>query len=131
MGLDTTVRRAVATVNKITNTLQVAVQHQPWIGDDGAGTDEYGTVIERRAVVNEKQRQVYSDQKLVNTKATITFLVPFAAVTPNAGKERMNPVDPRDIFTLPDGLTGPTILADGLLDGGTGRPYFSEVYLGL
>jgi hypothetical protein len=82
--------------------------HKAWIGEDGDGEDEFAAPVSRRALVDlTKRLRVTKGGRTVMTFATLTFLDPVPDTTPNAGKVRAQPIDPRDTLTLPDGGTAP------------------------
>jgi hypothetical protein len=131
MALVDIVRGVVATVSNAVASLQEDVTHQAWIGQTGAGIDSYAPAVSRRALVDRTSKQYeVASGVLVSIVATLTFLDPLLPTTANAGQSRANPVDPRDIFTLADGTTGPTILGGGFQDAGTGIPFVNTVRLG-
>src|SRR6266699_3335497 len=132
MGLADTIRTGVATANNVTATLQVTVLHKPWIGEDGYGKDVFvTTALARKALVSQDRKPLYTATgKLIMTTAYLAFLKPIPPTMPNTGQVRTNPVDPRDIFILPDGTTGPIVKSSGFLDAGTGKPFLNEVWLG-
>lgn len=107
------------------------VSHQAWIGADGRGGDLYATAATRRALIDLTKREMHtSSGKFVRAFATLVFLDPIADTTPNTGFTRENPIDPRDILTLPDGSTAPIADTGAFMDPVTSRPVFSETVLG-
>jgi hypothetical protein len=128
MGLDTLVRGTVATANRVTSSLQVTVMHRAWIGRDVNTKPRYGDPIARKALVERKQRWFRSPSgENVQSRTYIAFLEPIPA---NGADTRQEPIDGRDVLTLPDGTTGPILDVSGFMDPGTGAPYYAEVYLG-
>jgi hypothetical protein len=130
MGYDTLIRNGVALAKSMTSSLQVTVTVNHWRGQDSYGrptivTQTYQALVERNAR-NIKMR----DGQEVTAKSYILFLEPIAATTPLTGQTRENPIDERDQIILPDGQTGPILAVNGFMDGGTGAPYYTEVYLG-
>jgi len=129
MGLDATVRSAVALANQVTASLQVSVSHAPWTGPGTDGTGSWGTATARQAIVDDSYRQhKLPTGEVLSCAAKITIVGPIA---PNGATGRREPIDPRDVFTLPNGHTGPVLdTPSGPLDPTTGRPYFAMVVLG-
>lgn len=132
MNLASLVRAALKTADTVTKSLQVDVTFEGWIGDDGFGSQTWAAPVTLKAIVElkERLRTVTSTGQIVMTKAQITLLQPVPNTAPNVGEQRIQPIDPRDIFTLPDGTTGPIIDVEGMFDPGTNAPYFAQVWLG-
>jgi len=131
MALVDTIRAGVAIVSSVTKSLQEVVTHEAWTGQDGHGVDTFAAAVPRRALVDRTHRAYeQSSGVLINIVATLYFIDPLPATTANANQQRMNPVDPRDVFTLADGLTGPTIVGGGFHDAGLGIPFVNIVQLG-
>jgi hypothetical protein len=133
MGLAAIIRSGVATANKVTGGsggLQAIVLHNAWTGKlaDGYGTERYAGNVERRALVEFKQRMIKtSSGQLLMSRATVTFLEPIEA---NGATGRQEPIDSRDVITLPDGTTGPILDISGFVNNETNAPYFSVVSIG-
>ena len=131
MGLADVVRSGVAIANSVTKTLQATVTHKQWIGpSDGYGTETYLDAVERTALVEFKQKMIKTGSgQLVMSRATVTFLEPIPPI--GAGVDgRQEPIDSRDIITLPDGTTGPILDISGFVDSGTNAPFFGAVSIG-
>lgn len=144
MSLNSLIRNAVKVADTITKSLQGDVQHSAWIGQDGFGKPVYGTVIQglditgqpttpnvpvvRKAVIELKQRERQVQGRVIMTFAYLTFVgpIPVNGMT----SERKEAVDPRDVFILPDGSTGPVVDVQGVLDSETNLMYAVEVWLG-
>jgi hypothetical protein len=123
---------AVQIANQVTTDLQDrTVMHSAWIGDDAYGTSAYASPVARKALVDLSTAPRYSKQgESIETKATLTFLDVIPPTQANAGAIRANPIDPRDIITLPDGTTGPIIRIGGFVNADTHLPFVCEVTLG-
>lgn len=108
------------------------VLYQAWLGQSGNGDPAYSQPVLVSALVEIGAKQAFTpDNQMVNVKATVTILAPLPDVTPFAGQARIQPVDPHDVFTLPDGTSGPSILLNGgLLNPDTHRPYMMVVGIG-
>ena len=134
MSLADILRSGIATARTITLPLHVTVTHKAWTGQDYEGTPTYdnnnlGT--QRLALVERKQKLVRSMSGTEEMSSTyIAFIEEVAPTTPTAGFTRTNPIDVNDVFTLPDGTTGPVLAVDGFFDGGTSVPYYSQIWLG-
>ena len=130
MGLDDDVREAVAQARTETIDLHVNVTHKAWTGQNYLGTATFVSTV-RKALVERKQKLV---QTLSGTQDMsshyIAILEEIAPITPLAGYVRTNPVDVNDVFVLGDGTVVTVMAVDGFYDGGTGVPYYSQVYGG-
>lgn len=84
--------------------------------------------MQRKAIVEKKvQMRRTESGEMVLTTATVMFIEP---VPPLGATDRSEPVDPRDIIILPDGSTGPIVNVSGFVDRVSGRPFYSEIWLG-
>lgn len=121
-----TLRDGIALANSLTMSLQTAndgktgiVKHTPFLSVDGSGSRTYGSTVLRPALVDWKQRQVRTmTGELTVSRASVTFLDPAVVINDD------------DIIVLPDGTTGPILDMSGFIDGGTGNPFFTQVWLG-
>lgn len=117
MGLDDLVRGGVALAKRLTADVQVDVTHEAYASQTQSRKPTYAAAVVRKAIVEDDQQLVQTeDGKEALTETKITFL------------ERVT-VTLRDKFTLPGGVTGPTLKFGGLNDPEGGR-YLTEVWLG-
>ena len=148
MALVDIVRSAVATVNRVTESMHGDVRHAAWRGQDIAGRPIYGrresgidvygfdpvaplVSDPRSAIIEVKQSIREVGGRVVITHAHLIFLSPFAPdAMPAFPDPRVNPVDPRDWFVLPDGRSAPVVDVAGFIDSTTSAPFFVEVWLG-
>lgn len=131
MALVDTLRSGVATARAITLSFHVNVTIQQWIGQNSFGKAEYADTLTLKALVEQKSKSFKTrDGQEAVSKSYIAILEPITPATPTGDNTRENPIDERDVITLPDGTTGPILDVTGFLDGGTGVPFFSEIYLG-
>jgi len=145
MSLNSIIRNAVATADAITKDLQGDVLHSAWIGQDGFGKPIYGRRVSglditssnplaadvgatREAVIEQKQRIRDVQGRNVLTFVHLIFVGPIPVN--GMGTERKEAVDPRDVFVLPDGTTGPVVDVAGVVDSETNLMYAVEVWLG-
>ena len=100
---------------------------QAWIRDDEDGP-VYAAAVPRQALVQEGgMPYTRPDGEQVAVRAVLCFLEP---VDPTVAAGRVNPIDHRDVFTTPSGITGRTIVAPGLMTNPeTSRPYAAVVRL--
>lgn len=145
MSLNSIIRNAVKVADNITKDLQGEVLHSAWIGQNGFGKATYGRresgldisgeqfdspgiAVPRLAVIELKERVRDVQGRNVMTFVHLTFVgpIPINGMT-TARKEA---VDPRDVFVLPDGSTGPVVDVQGVLDSETNLMYAVEVWLG-
>jgi hypothetical protein len=131
MGLSSIIANAVATAKAVTLDLQPTVSLQQWIGQSQEGDPDYATAVNYRVILNYERKAIkLPDGTETSSRAYLAFLEPVAPATANVGQTRANPIDKRDVITLPDGSTGPILTVSGFANGVTGVPYFSEIFLG-
>ena len=135
MSLSDVVRTGVATANTVTKSLHATVTHRAWIGQDAYGAPTFATASVSagggtlKALVELTQTlKSLPDGRVVQAKAKVTFLEP---VPVNGTAGRTEPIDPRDYIELPNGITGPILTVEGMVDPATGEPYLTEVWLGV
>lgn len=126
MSLLDTLRTGVAIANKITRPVQGVVGYQREIG-----TASYGPIlapsVPLHAIIDYKASMVRTKGgELTATRTTITLLDIAECVAATAGQGFGN----NDVFTLPDGDSGPTLDLSGFLDAGTGHPIATTVMQG-
>lgn len=127
MGLSDIIRSGVKTIDTVTKSLQPTVTHRAWKSADVYGSPVFASPKSYKAVVEQKQElRKTSSGQLVMTKASVMIIQP---VPPDGAPGRVEPIDPRDIITLPDGTTGKIVDVQGFVDEKTDHPYFSEIYL--
>lgn len=128
MDLPAIIRGAVGIAKDITLSAHVTVTHKVWISQAQDGSPTF-TSKQRVALVERKVRLVKdASGRLVQSTAAVYLLEQVAPTSTTS--PRSNPIDPRDVFVLPDGTVGPIVAIDGFFDGGTAVPYYSRVYLG-
>lgn len=126
-GLAAVIASAVETARAATESLQVDVVHEAWVGEDASGR-LYAEPISRKALVQEGAiLHSMPDGHTVTLKARLSFVGP---MEPNGAEGRQEPIDPRDKITLASGLTGEILeLPGAMLNPLTGRPYLSVIGL--
>ena len=129
MSLSNVIRSGVAVANKVTGSLQDLVTIKQWTAQDFEGTPAYGKVLKVPGIVELGEKQyTLTTGVTIAVKATVTFLQPIAQ---NGAPGRVEPIDDRDLITLPDGTTGPTVLGlPAIVDPATHKPYFQTVGIG-
>jgi hypothetical protein len=131
MGLADIIRAGVAIAATVTRDLQAEVFHTAWIGQNGAGDDQFASPVTRHALVDRTRKPYFTKGgNLISIVATITFLDPIPDTAALSGQQRVNPIDPRDIIMLDDGVTAPIVRTGGFEDAGTKQPFVNEVALG-
>jgi hypothetical protein len=137
MGFDSLIRGLVKSViSPSFETMKMTVTVTPWIGEGPSGKKLYGTPYTLRALVDYEGRagtQRYTNNgSIVVPMCILTFVdLPLPETTPNAGQQRQNPIDNRDIIQLPDGSTAPVVDMSGFGDPQTQAPYAPTVTLGV
>lgn len=110
---------------------KTSVSFEAWIGSDGQGADTFAAATMIRAVVSRKARRIRtSGGQFAHVVATLTVLDTIAPTTAQAGQTRLQPVDPRDRFTLLDGTTAPVVHVGGPFDPVTQDTYIKSIVLG-
>lgn len=128
MALDDVFRDVVGICDDLFKPVQADVQHVTWVGQDALGDPLPPVVVIRKAIVEQKLQDIkLNDGRSVSIQAKLTFLAP---VLPNGAPNRIEPIDARDTFILPDGSSGPVVNVSGMRDPGANRPFFLEVFLG-
>lgn len=133
MGFDALIRDAVKTAHKITSGaggLQVQVLFEPWISSDENGEPQYDNAQKLQAIVELQTmvpRPALATGKHVTPRARLTLLsLPKA----NGSDGRIEPIDSRDRFTLPDGTVAQVLSIAGVVDPLTDAPYSVELWVG-
>jgi hypothetical protein len=129
-GFSSLIRSGVALTDRLTLSLQVPVLHYPWIGHDGYG-NTYDPPVTTYALVEHKQRvRQVSPTRQILSLATVTIPRPLEG---NGAVGRIEPLDPRDLFTLPGsgGVQESVADVEGVVDPLTNAPYMWVVYLGV
>lgn len=130
MSLADIIRNGIALARTITLPLHVTVTHHVWVGQSFDGSVIF-VDAPRQALVERKQKLVKTMQGTEEmSSAYIGIIEEITPTSPNAGYVRTNPVDVNDKFTLPDGTLVDVMAVDGFFDGGTGVPFYSQVYAG-
>lgn len=138
MSLLTIIRNGVATIDKVTKSLQAPVVFQRCTGTDGVGNPTFKSSVTLGAIVEQKMKVIktMSGEEIMTT-ATVTFInIPaLLAATPQisgpSGEvvSHAGEVVTRDKITLPNGRTQPVVAIGGFIDAGLGAPVATEVYL--
>ena len=118
MSLATILQNGISVANTITTSLQATITHAAFSSDDGYGKATYATGVERKAIVERRQKYVRTeagDEKL--SLAKLTFPYPVT-------------INERDKITLPDSTVMPILKIDGVVDPTTNAEYLVEVELG-
>lgn len=120
-------RSGIRIANTLTKGVQSTIIHEPWIGQEVHGDDEYDLPVELLAVIERTNKVITQGDEQVTIAAILTFV---GDIEPNGAPGRREPIDPRDRITLPDGFTGPVVDIKGVTDPGTNRGFTTEVLLG-
>lgn len=114
-----TLRSGIALANNLTSSLQASVVHKVSAGQDLRGKQLYPTAVNRRAIVEMKQKSIKTPSgELVMARASVLFLDPAVIVKVT------------DQIILPDGSTGPILDIEGFVDAEIGKPMLTQVFLG-
>jgi len=129
MGGTSILAAAVEAARAGTEAFQADVIHEAWVGQDALGAPlPFAAPVLRKAFVVEGAFHVKgSDGQIITTKARIGFVGP---VEPNGAPGRQEPIDPRDVFTLPSGLKVKSVGVPAvMIDAPTGAPLSRTVWL--
>jgi hypothetical protein len=126
MSLLDALRAGIKVADQITKPLQATVSYVRQTGNDAYGPT-FAAAVSLHAIVDYKAAQVRTREGVLTvSRATITLLNIAEVVTATGGAGIGN----NDVFTLPDGDTGPTLDIGGFVDAGTGHPIATTVMLG-
>jgi len=119
---------AVEAARAGTEFVQSDVIHEAWTGQDALGAPSFAAPVLRKALVVEGAFHVDGPNgQVITTKARVGFVGP---VESNGAPGRQEPIDPRDVFTLPSGLACKAVGVPGaLIDAPTGAPLTRTVWL--
>jgi len=129
VALDSIVRNAIKTANKVSKPVQCSVTHRRWISNkDGFGEKNFDTVTRPALVEKNLEKFVKEDGQVTGVQARLTFLT---VVEPQGSTGRDEPIDSRDEFVLPDGTTGPIVaMVGGVVDPVTKKGFLLVGMLG-
>lgn len=132
MSFATLIAKGVTLADKLSSSVQCLITHHAYIGHSPTANKLlFDDPIQLSALVDQRRRE-YTDKagKIVTTVANIFICRP---IRPNGvtGTDRVEPIDARDIFVLPDGTTGPIVGVEGLVNPTTNYPYYAIVWMGL
>lgn len=121
----------IAIANSLTAGVQVEITHEAWIDQDVHGDPVLADPVQIRCVLDLSRRQIQQEDGIIVTVVATATVV--GDVSPNGAAGRVEPIDPRDIITLPDGTTGPIIQTapNSVVDPSTGRGLIHEILLGV
>ncbi len=128
MSLRTLVVKMIAVADNITKPFQPTITLYRYQSQSQYGAESYASPLTLEAIVDQTITEHRTKAgKVLPVKAYVAVLSP---ITPEGTAGRIEPVDPRDKIVLPDGSTGDIVDTGGFVDKGTGRPFFSEIWIG-
>jgi hypothetical protein len=108
--------------------LQAKVTWNRFDHESGSGEIVYQPSLIVDALIDWKQKQVRTPQGILTvSRAAVTFLDPAIQVD---DQDQIILPDGSTGPLLPNGTTGPILDEAGFIDGATGHPYLTTVYLG-
>lgn len=127
MALNDLIRKGLQIADKATSSLQATVQHAAFIKNDGEGGYLFATPIPRLALIERKQKAFRNKEgdEVVSTHV-VTILRP---VDPNGAAGRQEPIDPRDVITIPDGSASGILHVETIVDPAIGAGYYHQVWM--
>lgn len=118
----------IGIADSLTKGVQGTCTLEAWTASDGRGARTYAAPVTFRAVVDTTRKEVIRNGKEVIIVATVVIVGDLA---PNGAAGRVEPVDPRDRITLPDGTTGTILSSPGApINPLTGRAFVQLIELG-
>ena len=118
MSLATILSGGISVANTITDSLQSTITHAAFASDDGYGKATFSTGVERKAIVERRQKYIRTDageEKL--SLAKLTFPYPVT-------------INERDKITLPDSTVMPILRINGVVNPTTNAEFLIELELG-
>ena len=127
-GLSDILRNGVKTVNGVTKSAQTKIVLHRWISQTYDGTPAYAAPLTMTAVVEYKSEARQSSTGQIRiARSYVIILDPLPAL---GIANRSEPLDDRDLITLPNMMTGPIIESYGVVDPKTQLPYCHEIWMG-
>lgn len=117
MGLDATIRAAVATVKSTIGDLLVTVTHEPFLSRNGDGLPTYDTAVEYQAFMERKDERLAWRIGSEHVPSHMVTFLENVTVTMN------------DRITLPDGSAPKILDVRGVQDPNGGQ-YYTQVIFG-
>lgn len=128
MSFAALIRQGLQLADNLTGSLQDTVMYKPWQGEDKYGDPTFGTPQPIKAIVERNAKLKFEfEGKVLEYSHLIYILRP---LPPNGAAGRIEPLDPRDVFTLSDGSTGKTADVSTLMDPAISAGYYHIVALG-
>ncbi len=129
LSLLTILQKGIKTADKIVKTLEADVSFKKYVRlGDGYTTSTFPyPAVTLRAIVEWKEMSMPGQSGVqVASRPTILFLDYAALMTATLGEG----IKEEDKLVLADGTTGPIRTLDGFQDASTGKPIYTQVYLG-
>lgn len=124
-------RLGVALADKMTKGAQSTVTLKQWTGQGGSGSPSYATAKAVACVIDRSRKQKFVNGKYITVAVTLTIMEAVASTGLTTNPPRQEPIDPRDVITLPDGASGPIVsVGPAVEDPGTGKGFIQTIYLG-
>lgn len=128
MSIPSELRDGIAIIKGEFIDLMDHVTIRRWLAQDKYGKGIFTAPETFEAIIDLRQQdRPGASGQITRTSALVTILEEIAPIN-SAG--RQNPIDPRDIIVLPDNTTAPIVETQGLWDGETNRPFYTDIWLG-
>jgi hypothetical protein len=128
MALADIVRKAIKTANTVVKSFQTTVVIERWTGENVFGEEKPPTLLNAQAIVDLNPGKTFKQDGIeLPIRARVYILTPIA---PEGTTGRREPIDERDIFTIPGVPNARVIGTPGIQDPKTNQPYFCEVVIG-
>ena len=128
MGLDAVLRNGVKVINGVTKAAQTKIVLHRWSGQSYDGSPLYAAPLTLTAVVEHKTEARQSTTGQI--RISRTFVIILEPLTALGAPGRSEPLEDRDMITLPNMTTGAILETYGVVDAATGLPYAHEVRMG-
>lgn len=128
MALPAIFRGAVDQIRAAFDSALENVGHRAWTGETKWGTPSYAAAVSYRAFIQFSPQDHPTPSGQVQRVSAYVLVA--EEIAPNGTSGRVEPIDMRDLFTLPDGSEYPIVEVAAIRDAETTKPYFAEIWLG-
>jgi hypothetical protein len=125
------IESGISIANSLTKGVQGSIILEQLTGMGPSGDATYGTAIPLSAVVDYTNKVSIRGGQILTISATVTILETVPANGAITDPPRVEPIDPRDRITLPDGTSGQIISTPGAVNNpNTGTGFIQNIEIG-